>query len=466
MSPVKKQIHFIFLTAVCDITAIVLSFAAAYLLRFISGLIPSQYSAAPITDYLTALCVILPVYLWIFRAYGLYSAERQVRRIEEIFKVIKAVSLSVLVLMAITFFYRNLSYSRVYLVILWILSTLMISLGRYFLIQWEYHRKQSRNDIAKVLLIGVNRNTRSIITWANSNPHYGQEIVGILAKETEMVGKHLLDVPILGVATQSENFILTLKPNRVILLDTHFTREEVAELVDTCEDQLIDFKIAADLFGLMSRNVDVDYVSSIPLIGFRSLPLDDFWNRSIKRFFDVVASAIILILTFPIWLAVILAIKLDDRGPILYSQERIGRDLAKFNLLKFRTMKVDAEKETGPVWAKPNDGRRTRIGNFLRRWNIDELPQLLNVLRGEMSLVGPRPERPHFTEKFRGMMPRYMTRHKIKSGLTGWAQVSGLRGDTSIEERLKYDLYYMENWSLLFDLEILVMTFAAFKNAY
>ncbi len=159
-------------------------------------------------------------------------------------------------------------------------------------------------------------------------------------------------------------------------------------------------------------------------------------------------------------------IKMDDGGPLFYFQERVGRDYKVFNVIKFRTMKMDAEKETGPVWAKANDTRRTRFGNFLRRSNIDELPQLWNVLRGDMSLVGPRPERPHFVSQFRETIPRYMARHKVKSGITGWAQVNGFRGNTSIRERLKYDLYYMENWSLLFDIEIIFMTTFAYKNAY
>jgi exopolysaccharide biosynthesis polyprenyl glycosylphosphotransferase len=170
--------------------------------------------------------------------------------------------------------------------------------------------------------------------------------------------------------------------------------------------------------------------------------------------------------SLPFWAVVIALIKLDDGGPIFYFQERMGRDQKLFKLIKFRTMKVDAEKSTGPVWARPNDDRRTRVGNFLRTLNLDELPQLLNVLKGDMSLVGPRPERPHFVRQFRETIPRYMARHKIKSGITGWAQVNGYRGNTSISERLKYDLYYMENWSLLLDIEILVMTLFAYKNAY
>ncbi len=240
----------------------------------------------------------------------------------------------------------------------------------------------------------------------------------------------------------------------------------MTQLVLLCEDKMVDFKIGADFYGLMSRNVDVEYLSTVPLLGFRALPLDDPWNRFVKRAFDITVSFILIALSSPFWIILAILIKMDDKGPVLYKQERMGRDMKVFDVLKFRTMRVNAEKESGPVWAQADDKRRTRTGQFLRRWNLDELPQLLNVLRGDMSLVGPRPERPHFIEKFRDDIPRYMARHRIKSGLTGWAAVNGYRGNTSIVERTKYDLYYMENWSLIFDLEILFMTLFAFKNAY
>ncbi|HLD50317.1 MAG TPA: sugar transferase, partial [bacterium] len=310
---------------------------------------------------------------------------------------------------------------------------------------------------------------RIIIQCARNNPHYGQEIIGVLAKNAGLQGSHLQGVGILGSSGQPHHFIRELKPDRVILVDTGFSRSETADLVELCEDQWIDFKIVADFFGMMTRHVDVEHVSAVPLLGFRSLPLEDVWNRSAKRFFDLAVSLIGIFLSSPVLILTALLVKLDDGGPVFYRQERVGRDEKVFDLIKFRTMKVDAEKETGPVWAKPNDNRRTRVGNFLRRANLDELPQLFNVLNGNMSLVGPRPERPHFVRQFRASIPRYITRHKIKSGITGWAQVNGFRGNTSIQERLKYDLYYMENWSLIFDVEILFMTFfaaKAYRNAY
>ncbi len=466
MSPKRKQSSFLLLVIVFDVLALVMSVGFSYSFRFVTGIIPYGGEAPPFAAYWNALIVIIPVYIIFFRYYGLYQVARHIRRIEEIFLVGKAVTFSIFVLTACTFFYRGFSYSRNYLFVLWISSIIIISSARYLVIQWEYHRRRQQRDIIKVLIVGANRNARSIIQWAQNNPHYGRKIVGLLSNEAVAEGKHFDGIPILGSKDQCEELIETLQPDEVILLDNNVPREKITDLVAMCEDKFIDFKLGADFYGLMTKNVDVEYISTVPLLGFRTLPLDDPWNAFVKRLFDFVVSLVMVVCSAPIWVLAAIAVKVTSKGPLFYGQERMGRDQKLFNVLKFRTMKVDAEKETGPVWAKKDDDRRTLIGTFLRRWNIDELPQLLNVLKGDMSLVGPRPERPHFIEQFRESIPRYMARHKIKSGLTGWAAVNGYRGDTSIQERIKYDLYYMENWSLLFDIEILFMTSSAFKNAY
>lgn len=452
-------------TILVDAVMIVASFVVAYYFRFLGGL-PTDLGVPPLSDYWHALLGIIPIYLWLFREAGLYQTSRHMRRIEEIFLVIKVVTYAVVLLMALTFFYRQFSYSRLYLVFIWIFSCAFISVGRYALIQWGYWRREQKKDTIEVLLIGLNDNTHALIEWAKNNPHYGQRPIGILTSDVREIGGQVEGIPVLGLTEHWESFIKKFQPDQVILLDDSFSREKVTDLVATCEDEFIDFKMGADIHGLIASNVGVEYVSHIPLLGFRSLPLDDPWNRFLKRIFDFVVGGIMALAFLPIGLLVMLLIKLEGKGPVFYFQERVGRDGNVFRLFKFRTMKVDAERESGPVWARPGDDRRTRCGEFLRRWNLDEFPQLLNVLSGDMSLVGPRPERPHFVEKFRENVPRYMARHKVKSGLTGWAQVHGLRGDTSIEERIKYDLYYMENWSLLLDVEILVMTLFAFKNAY
>jgi exopolysaccharide biosynthesis polyprenyl glycosylphosphotransferase len=449
-----------------DFLALLLSFFLAYWFRFSGVFVAADKGVPPLEAYARTLAVVLPVYLVVFRSYGLYHLGRHIRRVEEIFTVLKGVGVGTLLLMALTFFYRGFSYSRLFLVYLWVFAAILVSGGRYLAIQWMYRMRRKSKGLNRLMIVGSNRNARNLIEWSKQNPHLGHRVEGVLAQEKDSVGKHLEGVPIVGTLDECDAVIERLKPDEVVVADPNLPKEKITDLLLRCEDGLLSFKVAADLYGIVTSNLNVEYVASVPLLGLRSLPLDDPWNRVVKRGFDFLVSSLLMVLASPILLATAIAVKLTDRGPIFYIQERVGQDGRHFRLYKFRTMKADAEALTGPVWAKEGDSRRTPIGSFLRRFNLDELPQLWNVVRGEMSLVGPRPERPHFVNQFRDQVPRYMARHKIKSGITGWAQVNGLRGNTSLQERIKYDLYYAENWSLLLDLEILFMTLFAFKNAY
>jgi exopolysaccharide biosynthesis polyprenyl glycosylphosphotransferase len=221
-----------------------------------------------------------------------------------------------------------------------------------------------------------------------------------------------------------------------------------------------------DIFRVLTSDVAIRNVDGVPLLGVGRWPLDHFWNRVAKRAEDMVGSLVGLVVSCPVILVAMMVIKRQSPGPVFYRQERCGENGRVFALYKLRTMHLDAEEHTGPVWAVEDDPRRIPVGRFLRQFNLDELPQFWNVLKGEMSLVGPRPERPHFVEQFREDISRYMWRHVSKPGMTGWAQVNGLRGNTSIKERIKYDLYYLENWSLAFDFKILIRTFFSRDNAY
>jgi exopolysaccharide biosynthesis polyprenyl glycosylphosphotransferase len=240
------------------------------------------------------------------------------------------------------------------------------------------------------------------------------------------------------------------------------------EIILSCEDLRVEFQIVPDMFEIMATRVKVLSLDGIPLISLGRTPLEG-WNRLLKMGMDIAISSIGLVILSPLLAVLAILIKLDSKGPVFFRQERLGRDGRRFIQYKFRSMVENAEEKTGPVFATEDDSRRTKMGAFLRKNNLDELPQLFNVLKGEMSLVGPRPERQFFVDKFKEGIPRYFLRHKVKSGLTGWAQVNGLRGDTSIEERTKYDLFYMENWSLSFDIKIILLTLKDWispRNAY
>jgi exopolysaccharide biosynthesis polyprenyl glycosylphosphotransferase len=252
----------------------------------------------------------------------------------------------------------------------------------------------------------------------------------------------------------------------VVLAQPGLSSERVLRVLYECEKEMVAFRWIADIFGLITAKMQVSYLGTVPILSFTDSPLNDWENRVLKRTMDIVLSASALVALSPLYLLLAVLVKMDSKGPIFFFQERLGEDGRQFKLIKFRTMKTDAESKTGPVWAKEEDDRRTRLGTSLRKTNLDELPQFWNVLAGDMSLVGPRPERPFFASQFKEDIPRYMARHSIRSGITGWAQVNGLRGNTSIEERTKYDLYYIENWSLVLDIKILFMTLWARRNAY
>jgi len=254
--------------------------------------------------------------------------------------------------------------------------------------------------------------------------------------------------------------------DEVILTDTSLSHPRMVEIILHCEKHLVGFHLVPDLFRLLTSSVDVQTVDGIPLLGVGRWPLDYFWNRVLKRTEDVVCAVLALTVSAPVIAIAAACIKATSPGPVFYRQERFGERGKHFTMIKLRSMPVDAEAETGPAWTHAEDPRRTRVGRVLRRFNIDELPQLWNVLTGDMSLVGPRPERPFFVDRFKEELGNYMWRHVHRPGMTGWAQVNGLRGDTSIPERIKHDLFYLENWSLALDFKIMLMTLFCRKNAY
>lgn len=461
----KRYLSLLFLTAAYDAFSVFLAFVAAYWFRF-SGLFLSIDDIPPFHHYLRIMFFAIPVFLLTFRTYRLYKGAFPHKGIDEMFTVVKAATISILILMAATFVYREFSYSRLVMVFAWMFFLIFNIVGRLVLYALEASVRIKRGEEINLLVLGVNKNARSLLKWIEKHPRCGYKVVGVLSGLSETSGKHLNDAPILGTIYEFDKILKKHKVDEAILTIPSLSRDEIANIMLQCESGMVSFKVVADFYGMVTSSVDIHYLSGIPFLGLKSLPLDDAWNRFLKRAFDFLSSFAALIVLSPLMVVIAAIIKAVDAGPILYKQERVGQDGKVFNILKFRTMVVGAERATGPVWARENDERCTKWGSFLRKTNLDELPQLINVIRGDMSLVGPRPERPHFVEEFKSAIPRYMARHKIKSGITGWAQVNGYRGDTSLTERIKYDLYYMENWTLKFDIEILFKTLFAFKNAY
>jgi exopolysaccharide biosynthesis polyprenyl glycosylphosphotransferase len=322
-------------------------------------------------------------------------------------------------------------------------------------------------DTSRVLIVGAGESGQIVLDKIVHAPELGYRVVGFVddTSRADAVG----GVPVLGRVSDVPRLVEVYRLSEIIIAAPELTQRDLLELVTSVARRAVNIKVFPDIFQIMSSEVTTSDLTGLPMMQVRDLALRG-WNLRLKRALDVVVSSAVLVFISPLLILLALLIKVTSRdGPVFYVQERVGLDGKPFQLIKFRSMRPDAEDGTGPVWASRDDPRRTRFGALIRRWSLDELPQLVNVLAGEMSLVGPRPERPHFVDQFSRRIPRYAERHNEKAGVTGWAQVNGLRGQTSIEERTKYDVFYVENWSLAFDIKILLKTIGAVfrdKHAY
>ncbi len=460
---------------VVDVLLLNAALCTAYWLRFHSPLvsiIPVYKGIPPFSFYLKAFPVVTITFLYMFKLFDSYAKRWRYDVLTEFFMVTKGVTAGMIALMAITFLLPSthspagLKYSRATFLMVFPLVELYVTLGRLVTNRIEKSLYRRSKGKRKMLLIGTGETAARIARHLRRNPSLESEIVGFLRCSGEKSSSSKIISPVLGNVDDFPSVISRLDTDEVILTAAGLEHKRLMDIVNTCEKSLLEFKHVPDMFELITRRVDVVNLDGVPLLGIHHTPLLNPWNRFLKRCFDALGAAIGLIISSPVIAIASIVIKLDSKGPVFYKQERCGEDGKRFYLYKLRTMIPDAERHTGPVWAKADDTRRTRVGSFLRRHNLDELPQLYNVLRGDMSLVGPRPERPHFVQRFTDDMPHYMTRHRVKSGLTGWAQVNGLRGDTSIKARLRYDMYYLENWTVLFDLKVIFMTLFARRHAY
>jgi exopolysaccharide biosynthesis polyprenyl glycosylphosphotransferase len=354
----------------------------------------------------------------------------------------------VLVLIAVmTFVFRSYEYSRLVIVLFWAASIVLVSLSRAgFREALRVARRRGYNQRYAVV-VGGGEPAAEVLRVLRRRPDTGIRVLGLLSDKRE------------GEAVLSAHHV-----DIVVIALPHADYPRLTAVLNEIGDEPVTIHFVPDLFNLASLRGGVEEFESIAFIHLRESPLYG-WNRVLKRAFDLGFGGAALVVALPVMLAIAAALLVTSGRPVLYRQERMGLDGRRFRMLKFRTMRPDAEVGTGPRWATPDDPRRTPLGTFLRRWSLDELPQLFNVLRGEMSLVGPRPERPSFVEEFRRRVPGYMLRHKMKAGITGWAQINGWRGTTSIEKRIEYDLEYIARWSLGFDLSILLRTlWLGFRN--
>ncbi len=448
----QRLLKFILLTGDC--LFVFISIIAAFYFRFYSSVIPVKYGIPEIKYYIYMSPVIILIFILSFNYAALYRDMERKSEADIFIYVFLTSSVSIIVSLAITFFVRAFSFSRIVMIILWISSIILLYIWR--LIYRFFYRYLVKKEIIvqRILLIGATEITMSLINRINLIYGSGYKITGVL--DDKIKKKEFNGIKILGKIKELKRVLKQHPVDEIFIGIPDFNRKKLTEII--LQNEGINIKVVSDVLGLMTRSIDYDEMFGIPVFSIRELPLDKMRNRIIKRTFDILFSLICIILLSPVFVIVALFVKFSSKGPVFYKQKRISRWGKIFNIYKFRTMTIEAEKKTGPVWAKKEDTRVTPVGKILRKLSLDELPQLFNILKGDMSMVGPRPERPEFVDKFKDIIPGYLERHKVKAGLTGWAQVNGLRGNTPLAERIKYDLYYIENWSLLFDVKIILRT--------
>jgi Undecaprenyl-phosphate glucose phosphotransferase len=450
----------------CDLLLVAACWLLAYGVRYYVIVPPiTGGQVPPLRPYLLMLLPILVVWGVSFHAFDLYRPRRIGSHLSEAADIAKASTMGALVLVAVmAFFFKEYEYSRVVIIYFWLLSIGVVWFSRAAFREVLRFARRRGYNLRGVVIVGDGEPVAAVLQRIQARPDVGLHILGLVGddKDGARGGRWL------GGYADLRAILDSHEVDHVILALTHEDYTRLPGLLDAIGDEPVTIHVVPDLFRFTSLRGGVEDFEGIPFIHLRDSPLHG-WSRVAKRSFDVAFSAAVLGLLSPVLLGIALGVKLSSPGPILFLQDRMGLDGQRFQMLKFRTMGQDAEVDTGPVWASAGDVRRTRLGTFLRRFSLDELPQFVNVLRGHMSVVGPRPERPVFVEQFRQTVPGYMLRHKVKSGVTGWAQVNGLRGNTSLEKRIQYDLEYIERWSLWFDLKIIVLTVSRVlfdRNAY
>jgi len=458
-SKTQTQIIFVLTLAITDAAMAGQAFFLAYWMRRWIPWPDEAQSMGSFSDYAGIVLAHIISILAVFAFSRLYRLARVPSRIDEFYSIFASTTVGTLMGVALSsLLFKNspleLNYSRGMILYGWTLTILFVTIGRVVHVQVRSRLRRQGWGRDRVLIVGTGDVGRMIFQKIQSNPGLGYKVAGFAA----INGRNgtPLGAPILGQAGDLAPIIDKHQIDEVIIALPEATHHEILMLISECERGQVIIKVFPDVFQIMASQVSIGDLGGLPLLTVRDVALRG-WRRTAKRLMDIVGSACGLVLISPLMMLMAALIKLDSRGPVFYAQERMGLDARLFQMLKLRSMRQDAEAHS-PGWTIEDDPRVTRLGRIIRRINVDELPQLINVLIGEMSLVGPRPERPVYVNQFRRSIPRYMDRHWEKAGMTGWAQVNGLRGDTSIVERTKYDLWYIENWSLLLDIKILLRT--------
>ena len=438
-----------------DLALVALCWFAAYFVRFYLPLVPVTKGTPPLSLYIMLSFLVLIDFAVVLPVSGLYKRPWAGTG-HAIWPVLRAVATAVVVAVTLTWFLRPYDFSRLVFLHFSVFTFGALLVYRPILRRF-WRRAYPENAGERVLVVGAGELAQQVAANIRANPVLGLSLVGFITRDRAKVGHDIEGLPVLGHFSQIGGIAAARQAQVVIIALPLEAHEELPLILEGLSQEMVDVRIVPDLYRFMSLGSTVESFEGMPIIGLRGSRLEG-WPRVFKRVVDIVGSLLLITLFSPLMLIIAILVKLTSRGPVLYRQRRMGLDGVEFMMLKFRSMRPKAEADTGAVWASPDDPRRTPLGRVLRKTSLDELPQFFNALRGEMSLVGPRPERPELIQQFRSQIPGYMLRHMVKAGITGWAQINGWRGNTDLNKRIEHDLYYIENWSLWFDLKIMLLT--------
>ena len=468
-----NQQHFNRLQVVLDVVVVILSYALAWWLKFSSGFVDKHVGFLSFEFYMRALLLIVPLYILLYYAFNLYTPKRVQGRRLEFSNIILANTIGLLILLAgffiaLTYLEQLKNFSRSMFLYFYMINIVLEETERLFIRAFLRTIRKKGYNQKHILLVGYSKAAEQYIDRIKQNPQWGYQIRGILDDNIAR-GTMYRDVKVIGAIGNLEYI---LPENRLDEIAITLGLEEyykLGKIVAECEKSGVHTKFIPDYGNIIPTRPYTEDLMGLPVINIRYVPLSNTFNAMVKRLTDIAGSLVCIVIFSPVMLISAILVKATSKGPLIFKQERVGLHNKPFKMYKFRTMYVQTEAEEKKGWTQKDDPRVTKVGKFLRKTSLDEFPQLFNVLKGDMSLVGPRPERPQYVEKFREEIPRYMIKHQVRPGMTGWAQVNGYRGDTSIRKRIEHDLYYIENWTLGLDFKILFLTiFKGFinKNAY
>ena len=462
----ENQKHFNRLQVLIDAFVLLFSYVAAWVIKF--QIISSDDGALSLRTYMIALPITVLVYLGLYYLFSLYTPKRVQGRRLELWNIVKANTVGIALFLGVLYLIKMMHFSREMLFIFYVINICLEAIARNLIRYFLRSMRRKGYNLKHIVLVGYSRAAEEYIDRILENPQWGYKIRGILDDHIE-AGTEYKGIKVLG---KIDNLMIILPENRLDEIAITLGLSEYArleEIVNLCEKSGVHTKFIPDYNQIIPTKPYTEDILGLPVINIRHVHLTNTFYAAMKRVMDIAGAICAIILFSPIMMFSVIMIKLTSPGPLIFKQERVGLHNHTFMMYKFRSMDVQPPEKEKTKWTVKDDPRVTNFGKFMRKTSIDELPQLFNVLKGEMSLVGPRPERPFFVEKFKEEIPRYMIKQQVRPGLTGWAQVNGYRGNTSIRKRIEYDLYYIENWTLGLDVKILFLTiFKGFinKNAY